>query len=145
MNLKIPSKHENVKSLRLNSTTSNLFCISEQRESRLRKRRTREIHGACQVSWLRFSAPQARATLWKLKNSLCWWTRTISNTRLHGDWINQISEWLKIHEGAGERESNQFKCDNMYCIIWKTVSMMPKLHNIWVNKHLLHYSLKDKQ
>ena len=38
MILKILSKDENVKPLLLNSTTCNLLCVSEQRESRLRER-----------------------------------------------------------------------------------------------------------
>ena len=72
MILKILSKRENVKPLLLNSTTSNLLCVCEQRESRLVARRTREIRGAWQFSWLRFYALQAHATFWMLKNSRCW-------------------------------------------------------------------------
>ena len=62
MNVKKPSKHENAKSLLLNSTTFNLLCVCEQRESRLRKGSMREIRGACQFSRLHFYAPQAHAT-----------------------------------------------------------------------------------
>ena len=91
MNLKIPSKQENMKSLLINSTTCNLLCICEQRESRLRKGKTRKICGAFQFSWLHFFTPQAHTTFWMLKNSCCQWTRTISNTDLHGDWMNQTN------------------------------------------------------
>ena len=57
----MPSKHENVKFLLFKSTTSNLLCVCEQCESRLRKGRT-EILGACQSSRLHFYASQAHAT-----------------------------------------------------------------------------------
>ena len=96
MNLKISSKHQNVKSLLPNSTTSHLLCVCEQRESRLRKGRSRKIRGPCQFSQLCFYAPQAHATFWMLKNSLCWWTQTIPDTALHGNWMNMLHwKWCK--------------------------------------------------
>ena len=101
MNLKISSKHQNVKSLLPNSTTSHLLCVCEQRESRLRKGRSRKIRGPCQFSQLCFYAPQAHATFWMLKNSRCWWMRTIS--RLHGDWMNHRNTNCSIENDVETR------------------------------------------
>ena len=103
MNLKIPSKHENIKSLLLSSTTSIMLGVCEQHESRLRKGNTRKIRGAFQFSWLRCYARQAHATFWMLKNSRCWWTWTVPNTRLHSDWMNHTNTNCSIENDVKTR------------------------------------------
>ena len=55
------------------------------------------------VVQLRFYAPQAHATWWMLKISCCRWTRTTSNTLLHGNWMNQTNTNCSIENDLKTR------------------------------------------
>ena len=137
MNLKILSKHENIKSLLLNSTTSNLLCVCEQHESRLRKRRMREICGTCQFSHLHFYAPQAHVTF-RMLNSCCWWTRTISNTRLHSNLINYTNLTFVLFQGSLTSEKHPFFKTNKN--IFDTNQSLSTIHSFY---EFLHHHFNE--